>query len=98
MLLLLPSERIISEFLALTPFCFDALSTPCHTSRDFYVTFVWLGDMTRLATELSVELPSCPWLTFSKILNSWRVRWRDIERGQEKERERDRERERRDVR
>ena len=46
-----PSERL-SELLALTPFCFDAFSAPCIVAEISMLPVVWLGDMTRLATEL----------------------------------------------
>ena len=46
-----PSERL-SELLALTPFCFDAFSAPCIAAEISMLPVVWLGDMTRLATEL----------------------------------------------
>ena len=46
-----PSERL-SGLLALTPFCFDAFSAPCIVAEISMLPVVWLGDMTRLATEL----------------------------------------------
>ena len=46
-----PSERIC-ELIALIPFCFDAFSTLCIVAEISTVPAVWLGDMTRLATEL----------------------------------------------
>ena len=46
-----PSERL-SELLAITPFCFDALKPLCIVAEISMLPVNWLGDMTRLATEL----------------------------------------------